>query len=660
MKKLLSLFLAALLIVAALTPALAESPVEITVLFEGCNVTDDTAVLEQLNAYLTEKIGVTVKPVWGTWANFNDLASNAINAGSDEYDVMFTCSWTSNEYAPYAKKGAFVRLDDPEDNLLDEYGKDVEAALPALLLEGAMTEGEDGEKGIYAIPGFKDFATMNCWDVNVTLLEKYGYTLDDVKNAGFYGWGDIFATVKAGEEAEGKTFYPFIFEGAVAERIVDGVSIVPGDANLLLSYYYNKEDVSAPGAYGTELVGKFATPEFEKFAKQMREYFQAGYIDPAIAIGETATDAWRNAQNTANYLISTEVSLYGYEVTTSEARGVQVAYLMDYDAPYIDNTSVQGAMMAISANSAHPVEAMKFLNLLNSDPTVITLLCYGVEGVHYNLNDAGEAEFTDTRTNSYSVWVNGVGNVTLLPPTKGQGADFQQKFAEFYGGSKKLPIYGFTFDTTPVQNEIAACMNIKEAYALTLWTGAGDVDALLPETLSPQAEYILASEAASAGRILLSRSQLATQAQREGAIDHLKRALAACKCSRTLTEEDFLIKDWADLEDGDLAALDACGYQHADCEKLCFDAHDAFSSAYFLELGLPRQQLEARIPSLFTDAACGRVLRVKGFVRDAGGWVELNATADGLTAAPIPAGQEVLIVIGEGLDKERIETVLRS
>lgn len=136
------------------------------------------------------------------------------------------------------------------------------------------------------------------------------------------------------------------------------------------------------------------------------------------------------------------------------------------------------------------------------------------------------------------------------------------------------------------------------------------VDALLPEKLSPQAEYILASEAASAGRILLSRSQLATQAQRESAIDHLKRALAACKCSRTLTEEDFLIKDWADLEDADLAALDACGYQHADCEKLCFDAHDAFGSAYFLELGLPRQQLEARIPSLFTDAACGRVLRL--------------------------------------------------
>lgn len=49
------------------------------------------------------------------------------------------------------------------------------------------------------------------------------------------------------------------------------------------------------------------------------------------------------------------------------------------------------------------------------------------------------------------------------------------------------------------------------------------------------------------------------------------------------------------------------------------------------------------------------MLRAKGFVQDENGWVELNATADGLTANAIPKGQEVLIVIGEGLEKERIE-----
>ena len=482
MKKFLALILAAVMLLS-LVPAMADSPVEITMLLCGCNVTDDTAVLEKLNAYTAEKIGVTVKPTWGTWSSFDPLALNAVNTGSDEYDIMFTSSWNDNQYAPYAKKGAYVRLDDPEDNLLEKYGAELKNVLPEILFEGAMTEGEDGEKGIYAVPGFKDFATMNTWDVNVTLLEKYGFTLDDVKNAGFYGWGDIFKTVKEGEEKDGSVFYPFIFEGVVVERYVTGTPIITGDATGLLSYYMNTEDVSVPGAYGNVFFNKFATPEFEKFARQMREYYLAGYIDPAIAIGETATDAWRNAQNSANYLISSEVSLYGYEYTTSEQRGIQVAYVMTTDAPYIDNTSVQGAMMAISANSAHPDEAMKFLALLNTDPYVMTLMNYGVEGIHYNLNDAGEVEFTEARA-SFSPWRNGVGNVTLLPPEKGQGADFQERFAEFYAGSKKLPIYGFTFDATPVETEIAQVSNIKEAYALSLCTGAVDVDEKLSELLA--------------------------------------------------------------------------------------------------------------------------------------------------------------------------------
>ncbi|MBR6185433.1 MAG: ABC transporter substrate-binding protein [Clostridia bacterium] len=483
MKKMLALLLAAMMLLAVV-PVFAEGPVEITMLLEGNNVTDDAAVLEKLNAYLAEKIGVTLKPTWGTWGNFDQLALDYVNSSRNEYDILFTCSWTSNEYAKYAKKDAYVRLDDPEDNLLEKYGADLTATLPELLFEGAKTEGIDGEKGIYAVPGFKDFATMNTWDVNVTLLEKYGYTLEDVKNAGFYGWGDIFKTVKEGEEKDGEVFYPFVFEGAVVERFVTGTPIVTGDSNSLLSYYMNTEDVSTPGAYGNVFFNKYATPEFEKFVKQMREYYLAGYIDPAIAIGETATDTWRNAQNTARYLISSEVSLYGYEYTTSEARGIQVAYLMTTDAPYIDNTSVQGAMMAISSKSEHPEEAMKFLNLLNTDPYVMTLLNYGVEGIHYTLNDAGEVEFIPEARATYSPWTNGVGNVTILPPQKGQGADFQQRFAEFYAGSKKLPIYGFTFDSKPVEIEIAAVVNVKEAYALSLCTGAVDPETALPELLA--------------------------------------------------------------------------------------------------------------------------------------------------------------------------------
>ena len=186
------------------------------------------------------------------------------------------------------------------------------------------------------------------------------------------------------------------------------------------------------------------------------------------------------------------------------------------------------------------------------------------------------------------------------------------------------------------------------------------VDALLPETLSPQADYILASECANAGLVLLSRSQLADPARCERAKTHLARALQACKCSRTFAPEEIIAKDWAALTDGDMARIASCGARQASCEKLHFDEHDAFSSAYFLELGLSRAQLEKAIPALFTDPACGRVLRVKGFVEDGGQWYELNATAEGLTAAALPQGQQVLIVIGEGLDKARLEARLRA
>ena len=184
------------------------------------------------------------------------------------------------------------------------------------------------------------------------------------------------------------------------------------------------------------------------------------------------------------------------------------------------------------------------------------------------------------------------------------------------------------------------------------------VDTLLPETLSPQAEYILASESAWAGKILLSRCQLATDGQKEGAKAHLARALEACKCSRRFAPDEILTRDWAALTDADLAQIAACGMRQASCEKLHFDEHKAFGSLCFQEQHLTVEQLQQAAARLFGDPACGQVLRVKGFASTRDGWLELNATAAGQTLAPIPQGQDVLIVIGEGLDRARIEAQL--
>ncbi len=452
-------------------------PVTLKWYLHGSNVTDDSAVLEKANEYLKEKINVTLEPIWGTWGDFDNNAVMAINGG-DNVDIYFTCSWSADEYNAFAKKGAWVRLDNPDNNLIEKYGKETFDLLPEVLANGAKINGSDGY-GVYAVPGYKDIATQNCWDINVALLQKYGYTIDDIANADYYSFGDILAKVKAGE---GENFYPLLVEGAVLERMVNNSIIVTGDAgtNNLLSYYINPTDTTAEGPYGNKILNKFETPEYKKFAEKTREYFLAGYIDPALGNANQANDIRSAKQLTGEYLIGTQSYALGYEVQASKERGFEVA-MVPCTPAYVDTTSSQGAMMAISTASKNPERAMMFLNLLNTDPYLMTLLNYGVEDVHYNLIN-GEAFFTEKRSD-YMPWTNGMGNVTLLPPQEGQGADFWDKFKDYYGSAGEIPILGWAFDQTKVQNEMSALVNVAAEYVLSLNTGTVDPAEALPKFL---------------------------------------------------------------------------------------------------------------------------------------------------------------------------------
>ena len=477
MKKLFALILALVMIMTAASVAMAEDLPTITIMFHGSNVTDDTAVLEAVNAYIADKVGAKLEVVWGTWGDFDEKVTNILKSGDSSVDMVFTCSWSSDEYNTYAKDGYFVKLDD----LIAEYGADLVAAIPESLMQAATIEGAEG-MGIYAVNGFKDTATQNTWDVNVTLLNELGYTLDDFKAMSFYDFGELFQKAK---EVKGDSFYPFLIEPMVLERMVTGSIIVAGDAGStnLLSLYLNQDDVSAEGSYGNVLLNKFGTEEYKKFVEKMHEYYEAGYIDPSLAVAETSNDTRTNAQKTGEYLIGTQSYAFGYEYSPDVlARGIEVAFVPCTD-PYVDTTASQGAMMAISTASEHPVESFKFLALLNSDPTLMTLLNYGVEGVHYTLNADGLVEFTDERAN-YSPWTNGMGNVTILPDTASEGAGFRESFKAYYAGAKGIPSLGFVFNNEAVANEMAALGTVAAQYALALDAGAIDPETALPEFLA--------------------------------------------------------------------------------------------------------------------------------------------------------------------------------
>ena len=175
------------------------------------------------------------------------------------------------------------------------------------------------------------------------------------------------------------------------------------------------------------------------------------------------------------------------------------------------------------------------------------------------------------------------------------------------------------------------------------------VDARLEDTLSPEAEYLLASQAANAGCMILSKCDTATEEQRQNTIAHLKRSLAALGCKQR-ADQKILCEGAESLPDQEFAAILSCGYYIASYEKPDFAKGQAFESLYFLDMHLDGDAVTAAVKKMLKDPACGHIFRVKGFLQNPDGtWLEINATQQEITRKPIANGQDVLIVIGENL-----------
>ena len=117
----------------------------------------------------------------------------------------------------------------------------------------------------------------------------------------------------------------------------------------------------------------------------------------------------------------------------------------------------------------------------------------------------------------------------------------------------------------------------------------------------------------------------------------------------------MICKDWALLKEEDYQKIMTSGYKPADHVKLSGE-QDGFESVYFLNLGMTEEKMRQTVSAVLQDAECGKIFRVKGFIRKDDKWLELNAMQDAMTVKEVEKGQEVLIVIGEELNEEKIRT----
>lgn len=184
------------------------------------------------------------------------------------------------------------------------------------------------------------------------------------------------------------------------------------------------------------------------------------------------------------------------------------------------------------------------------------------------------------------------------------------------------------------------------------------VDALLNPQLSEESDYLLASEVADAGKVIISHVDEADSEQISGTVQHLNDALRKIKCKRQLTAEDVIAENMEQLSERALDAAFHCGYRLESYCKLDTGDYKGFDSVYFMNAEISEEKLRKAAAKILSDKTCGNVFRIKGFIRKGNGWLQLNATRNGIELKPIGTGQEVLIVIGENLKAEVISSIL--
>lgn len=185
------------------------------------------------------------------------------------------------------------------------------------------------------------------------------------------------------------------------------------------------------------------------------------------------------------------------------------------------------------------------------------------------------------------------------------------------------------------------------------------VDAKLEDQLSEQSNYMLASQIANAGKIILSKSQEATKEEMEHTINHLHKVMQQVQCKRQLKDEILSI-DWEKLGKQDFEDILQCGYVSENYVKLSNIQENPYMSLYFMNVHMSEQEVCSNVKAMMRDCACGNIFRVKGFLKTGQQWKELNVTQNDFCLKPIENGQEVIIVIGENLVEDVIQSYMKD
>ncbi len=398
------------------------------------------------NAYLEEKIGVHIDIQCVSWGPWGDRRSVIVQT-NEPYDIMFTDAST---YANDVKMGAFADLTD----LLAQC-PGIEEAIPAEFIEAAKIDGK-----IYGIPAYKDNAAQQFFAWTKEQVEAYYPDYANVHTV-----EDATAALQALKDGTGEPPLLLNKDGisAIPENRYDGMGI--GLSALGISYRDGSNKV----------VAVYEQPDVMDQFKIVQQWMESGLINSDAATANEATGMCG-----VGFAQGWPAAAKGW----GDSRGAEVV-VSTYAEPVLSTQTALGSMACISASSAHPLEALKLIELVDTDTTFRDMLAYGEEGVNFEYVEAFGEKRIHKINNDWTLAAYTQGKtIHMTPEDTSEVNPYVDEILPQNENAIRSPAMGFSFDNSNVADQIAACQAIFNEYKGIIHTGDGDVEANVAAMMS--------------------------------------------------------------------------------------------------------------------------------------------------------------------------------
>lgn len=440
----------------------STEPDKITFAF-FCNLfipKDMDMIEEALNKQTREKINVEVELVPLSLGTY-DQQINLMVSGNEKLDlyIMF-----GGDFSSAINQNKLLPI---EPDTLGAYAPGAVEALGNYLRASTV-----GEK-IYGLPVNKDMAQARGISLNKEILEKYDLVEMGEKISSVDDLAKLFEIVSAKEP------------GMVMTSSQDnGKSVLESGFATFdkMGDYYGV--LMNCGEDDYQLVNLYETKWYEDTLNYIRDWYNKGWI---LSDGSINPDTGMGLYKSGRLFSYMGDKKPGGYVDVQNSTGIPTLDARMAEA--ISTTdSINGVVMAIPVTCEDEVPVLKFLNLLYSDPDVLNIIDWGIEGVHYERVEGANTLITypegvTSENDGYGLnqgWSFGNQLISYAWETV-KNDNYYDEMKAFNENAIQSQAIGFIFDSSPVKSEIAALDSVLAEYRLGLENGELDPEEYLPK-----------------------------------------------------------------------------------------------------------------------------------------------------------------------------------